>query len=681
MEPASEHGARSGPVLPALLLALLALPFDPSWLDFETARRGVLLVVAGALALTGTRWCPARLPAGTVPLAALCGLYLVRSIGVVNGTEALLRAAHWIALAVLFVWASRRRPEDVLRAALPAGLIVATYGTAQAIGLDWPAGYARPGEPVSTLGNRNVASEVATFALASAMALGARGSRRAFAAGLLIAIYVGLDGSRAGLAGALVALGLTGAAARGARGRLGALAALAVAVAIGHLARPTTPAPEPPAATGAIAATEPSTIDVRFEIWRGSLAMLADAPIVGNGSGQFRYAYPKYRTEREIELSTFGRRFPTFAESVHDDPLEIAVETGVLGLLLALGFAALVLRAALRRPRADALAAMAPLGALAVAALVRSPLGNAPAAAAAFALMGALAARESATAPRSAVRTLASTATGLALLAAGVSIVAGASCAARWIEGGDSVWIDRAVAWHGSESRYRSLRVLDRCGGIDDAGFLAHQGPAELDACREDLEALARLDPNNTNALFLTAQLTLSAGELDAARVALGRILTLDPREPRAQLLAALLLAKQGAVADAVATLYARPHAVLRARLAETLGSLAELPDLDATARRLLRREQGFVEALDALEREPGGDDANRAVLAFAGADLEDHRARALLARQLQARGRADEAAALAPPRLDVASAQRALMEPILDELAALPAWRKALGD
>jgi O-antigen ligase len=670
---------------PALLFALLALPCDPGWIDFELARRGVLLLLAGVLACGGPRWCPAARPAGLTALGLLCGLYLLRSVGVLNPAEGLLRAAHWIALTLLFVFGASRRPLDILRALVPVGVLVAVLGTAQALGLDFPAGAARPDQAVATLGNRNVASEFASMAFAAAAGLTALGRARAptLVGMLVIGLYLGLNGTRAGYVAALGATAAAGLATRAlprprAVSRLALLAGLA-AVLAGALWRPpaaaTAEVPEP----GPIAAARqaPSTLEVRFELWRGGLGMLGDAPLLGHGSGQFRYAYPAYRTEREIELSTFGRRFPTFASTVHDDPLEVGIELGALGLLLALAFA---LSAGRRIPRPAGLALAAPLVAFALGMLVRSPIGNAPAAAAAFALLGALAGDAERSLARPSIRRgLASVGLGLGLAAAGVAILAASSSAARWLGGGPDAWLDRAVASHGSESRYRSLRIQARCGGLDEAGLLARRGPAELAACREDLAALARLDPNNTNALFLAAQLAHGGGDREAARVALGRILSLDPREPRAQLLAAVLAAEDGRAADAVGTLYANPHPVLRARIAATLAALAARPQSAAQDRRLLETEARFVAALDAVLADPTGAIAQRAVLAFAAADPGEARARALLARIRLAEGRDPEAAALAPEHFAPGSAIRELMAEVLGPLRALPAWAAAL--
>lgn len=683
---APDEPERRSAVVPALLLALLALPFDPGWIDFETARRGLLLVVAGALVATSGRWWPAALPGGALPFALFCAWYLVRSIGVTNVPEALLRAAHWIALFALFVFGATRGPRAVAVALVPVGILVAAYGTAQVLGLEWPAGYGRPTEPVSTLGNRNVASEVAVLGLVAAAGLAGRGSGPAAVAALVIGIYVGLNGTRAGLLGGLLGLtlvlvapwrhsGRDGQVAPWRHGRRAALlASIAAVLVVAYWLRPTVAAAPPETTAQGAAADLPSTIDVRLALWEGSLAMVADAPLVGHGSGQFRYEYPRFRTQEEIERSTFGRRFPTVAESAHSDPLEIAADTGLVGLSLAVWLLVAAWRAAwpkLRAREPGAVASAAALIALAIPLLVRSPLGNAPAAAGAALLLGALASRDRARAPAASTRSLLGIVAGLSLAIPGAMVVGAASRAGDWLAGAPDEALEQAITLHPSEPRYRALRLQARSDGTSATDGIA----------REDLAELLRLDPNNTNALFLIAQFSHRAGESEMAKSILARLLTLDPREPRAQALAGEILVQEGDVARGIATLYANPHPRLRDRLGAFLAELVSAsPGLDPSARHLLEREAAFVHALDAVLAEPAAAATSRAVLRFAAADPTEVRARALLARIRQATGAEAEAAALAPERVELAAGVRTLLAPLLDELSRLASWQRALA-
>jgi O-antigen ligase len=687
---AASRGAPAGPgprVL-AALLALLTLPFVPGWLDFELARRGLLVAMAGiALLVHAARAGRQRAtpPPGTYAIAAL-GLWLLLPIllGGPHPDLAVQRVLYLVTLGALYVAGARFGVDTVLRATVPVGILVAAYGTAQAFGLDVPAGFARPDQPISTLGNKNAASEFVTFALAGAMALAARSRQKvgvAAAAVVVLGLYVGLNGTRAGYVGtglacALLAWSKGPAAARGLL-----VAAAAGSVLLGYGLRPSAPAPDLLASTPTAPATvSPSTIDVRFALWEGTLDLIADAPVAGHGAASFRTEYPRFRTQAEIEATSFGRRFPTFAENPHNELLEIAVEGGVPAVVLVLLLAWTVARAGVRRGRAT-LTDLAPLAAFAFACMVRAPMQNAPVAAVAALLAGALAGGH-ARSPnpedsRSRGRSFAISALGLALVVAGTLIVLAATLASNTR---DEASLASAARLAPGESRYRSLLIQAKCGGVDAAGLLVDHGRAALAACRDDLAALLASDPNNTNALFLAAQLGLGGGDPKLARVTLGRILELDRSEPRAQSLTAVLLAREGDVPGAIATLYARPHATLRARLAEVLTELTGLPDLPPASSDLLRREIRFVRAVDAVLADPAAGSTAQAILAVAGSG--DPRGPILVAARLRALGQGREADALAPSpeaMKGVDDGSLRLLGPLLESLRGLPRWSERL--
>jgi O-antigen ligase/tetratricopeptide (TPR) repeat protein len=375
--------------LPAAILALLALPFDPFWLDAEAARRALLLVVAGLLALP-VCGRPAGERTGAV-LLLLIGWQAVRAIApaAAPGFE---RALHWLALGVVFAWAARHDAMLWLRAALPAAFLASAYGLLVRLGFEWPYGYALAADVVSTLGNRNVAAEFVTAGGACALAVAARAPRPAWAllTLLLAAAYLVVNGSRSALA--LPAVALLGLGARWIAVPRGLLVVLALVLG-GTLGRVL---PAPAASPGGGLGRTAPTLEVRQEIWRGCARMAAGAPILGLGTGAFGSEYPRYRGQREIELSTHGRQFATRVENPHNDHLEILVETGAIGLLLWLWF----LCAGLRRWwRQDPLVLL-PILAFLLTSLVRAPLGNAPAAALAFGLLGAARAGRSLEQPR-----------------------------------------------------------------------------------------------------------------------------------------------------------------------------------------------------------------------------------------------------------------------------------------
>lgn len=675
----------------AAFLALVTLPFVPGWLDFELARRGLLMALVGVAILgfaarRSASRCEA--PEGTLWLVGLV-VWLVAGVPAATGhpDQGLQRVLYLAALTTLFVAGARWQVDSILRTAIPVGLIVAAYGTAQALGFDLPAGYARAEEPVSTFGNTNAASEFVTFALAAAMALAMRTRRSAHAmvpAILILGQYVGANGTRAGYVGvglacALVAWPHRGAIALASRGLV--IGVAAVAVLVGARLQPgAEPSESSPDAGTTVAVVAPSTIDVRFALWEGTLDLIADAPFAGHGPGQFRTEYPRFRTQQEIEATSFGRRFATFAENPHNELLELGAEGGIPAALLVLLFAWTVARAGTRRGGA-AWVDLAPLAAFGFACMVRAPMQNAPTAAAAALLAGSLAARaqprNGARPPLRPIARIGALAFGAILLFAGSMNVVAATLATRV---GDVDALATAARLQPGESRYRSLLIQARCGGVDEAGLLIENGPAALAACRADLAALIASDPNNTNALFLAAQLGLGGGDAKTARAALGRILELDRSEPRAQSLTAVLLARAGDVPGAVATLYAHPHASLRARLADVLTELTGIPDLAPEDDQLLRREIRFVQAVDALLEDPGTGAAAQAILAVAGSG--DPRGPILMAARLRALGQGQEADALAPAPSDLAGIDLGslrLLGTLLDSLRGLPRWSSIL--
>ncbi len=82
-----------------------------------------------------------------------------------------------------------------------------------------------------------------------------------------------------------------------------------------------------------------ATDSIRLQIARDSIHLVAQQPLLGSGLGTFTSVYPQART------------FPTnyFVNAAHNDYLQLAVETGLIGLLCAVAFLFLVFRNALLR--------------------------------------------------------------------------------------------------------------------------------------------------------------------------------------------------------------------------------------------------------------------------------------------------------------------------------------------
>ena len=83
-----------------------------------------------------------------------------------------------------------------------------------------------------------------------------------------------------------------------------------------------------------------STARERLAMWRSGVAMLADHPVTGVGPGQVKHVYPRY-VEPEFADKRRGH--------LHNTPLQVAVERGLLGLAAWVALFAAFFRQAARR--------------------------------------------------------------------------------------------------------------------------------------------------------------------------------------------------------------------------------------------------------------------------------------------------------------------------------------------
>ncbi len=75
-------------------------------------------------------------------------------------------------------------------------------------------------------------------------------------------------------------------------------------------------------------AKQDSSVQFRLKLWSDSVGLFADSPVVGTGLGTYASAIPGYRTGVD----------ETRAEFAESDWLQLVCETGLVGLLLAIGF-------------------------------------------------------------------------------------------------------------------------------------------------------------------------------------------------------------------------------------------------------------------------------------------------------------------------------------------------------
>lgn len=110
------------------------------------------------------------------------------------------------------------------------------------------------------------------------------------------------------------------------------------------------------------------TAEVRLQIWRDSLKLIAHYPVFGCGLGTFVSAVQKYRGATPLALVDYA----------HNDYLQLLAELGAVGFVLAMAFAGVILRDIYRAirgkrnaaPRLMATACAASLAAIAAHSLV-----------------------------------------------------------------------------------------------------------------------------------------------------------------------------------------------------------------------------------------------------------------------------------------------------------------------
>lgn len=79
---------------------------------------------------------------------------------------------------------------------------------------------------------------------------------------------------------------------------------------------------------------------MRVHVWHGAANMIKDRPLLGVGAGNFEYAYPLYRTQKEKEVTPKGIKYTR----AHNQLLQIWSEMGIFGLLAFLGLVFFVFR-------------------------------------------------------------------------------------------------------------------------------------------------------------------------------------------------------------------------------------------------------------------------------------------------------------------------------------------------
>jgi len=359
-----------------------------------------------------------------------------------------------------------------------------------------------------------------------------------------------------------------------------------------------------PTAAPAVSARTQNTLEVRTEIAASCWQMFRDAPVLGHGLGGFAIDYPRYRSQREIELSSLDRQFESSVSTAHDDWLQIPVEGGLPALLLVLWGALRIGRRCLDdRPRA------LPLLTLAALMAVRSPLGNAPCAALALLCAGR---RDTVASPGPVFRRrwdrLLFGAFAALLVLAGIGPLLLNQRFAPYQEArahdrpGDLAALAAANTWLFADARVDHLLAQEyrNAGRRDDA----------LAAIDRALE----LRPYEPAYHRLRAELLVQVGRIPEAKQTLDTAARLDPGHPELLLQHAAIYFMQRNTDAAVEVLYHDPHPALFAEVAKNCDEFARLSAArkDEAGERRWRAEACLRRALDST----GADDRQEQALA-----------------------------------------------------------------
>jgi O-antigen ligase len=346
----------ASPLLPIWLVPAL-LPFGRS------AELGVFLCLVGAILLLVREPQAVRHHPGAKLFLWLFAAYAGAAL--VSAVDAVAPAKTWLTLVGILRFAplgvytcfAMRRPGKVRSLYFATAVVVAIWvvdAWVQAITGYGLAGASNAERLSGMFGADNLKLGPALSALSPFLLWGARErwGRRGLVIGFLLALGpVLLSGSRASwLCYGLVALGFLWREAKTPRRFAAACAVAAISLAlVGMLAWQVSPrfhdrvAHTLPALSGTSAGVD-AALTGRLDIWSTSLRMFAAHPVNGVGVRGFRYAYPTVATPGDHFLTMEKCADGEGACHAHQVVLEVATETGVIGLLAWLAAVILAVR-------------------------------------------------------------------------------------------------------------------------------------------------------------------------------------------------------------------------------------------------------------------------------------------------------------------------------------------------
>jgi len=285
---------------------------------------------------------------------AFAALFIVGSLSVIwsaNPDFWFYKWSRWYAGFVMFLFGMQLRQNSMnlnrlIMACLAAGVITAVVGIAQQV-----FGFSlipQTAFPASTFGNGNVAGEVMIFTLPLGLYfmfrddLSSRGAWLTSTAICLIAIYAFYTRTRAVWIAIILEIGLIGLFIVFDPRRaswlhwnrtktFASLALLIVFLGMINIGRDGNFAPfwrvaafEFTSIVPEIENSQGESASARYLIWRSTLEMIKDSPVIGTGVGSF---FEVMNNGGYNNLNVLG------VQRVHNDVLELAVDLGAIGLL------------------------------------------------------------------------------------------------------------------------------------------------------------------------------------------------------------------------------------------------------------------------------------------------------------------------------------------------------------